>query len=152
MITGVAALGPPSESCTGACATVTQYLWNGTGTLDNYATQDAAGNYTDAHVRRQRHGHADHATADPDSTPSNGNGSRTEWRFYGDTNFPGKVTEIRRKSDLSTVGRIVFQPATRTGACARSSPTTRQTADGGGRVATRTEIGYIGLNDRRHSR
>lgn len=101
VITDVAALGPPSETCTGACAAITQYTWDASGgKLDNTATQDGSGNFTtrvfnaNGTVKQLTYG-------DPDSNPANGNGARTEWRFY-DTSFPGLVTEIRRKSDLST--------------------------------------------------
>jgi hypothetical protein len=144
VITTVAPLGPPSESCTGACATVAQYLWNGPGSLDNYGTQDAAGNYTTRTF--DANGMVTQVTfGDPDSNPSNGNGSRTEWRYYGDANYPGKVTEIRRRSDLSTAAASCS--ASNVDGCLRTVYTYRQPGTPGeGRVATITQTGYFDLD------
>ena len=101
VVTTVTPLGPPGQTCDGACTDVAQYVWNtGTGVLDLKATQDPAGNF----VSRTFDSNGlptQITTGDPDTDAANGNGARTEWRFYGDTNYPGKLTEIRRKSDLA---------------------------------------------------
>lgn len=100
VITSVAPLGPPSEGCTGACTDVQQYIWNtGTGVLDLRAEQDPAGFF----VSRTFDDNGMPTTisyGDTDSDAANTNQNRTEWRFYTDSSFPGKVTEIRRHSDL----------------------------------------------------
>jgi len=44
VVTTVTALGPPGETCEGACLEASQYIWNtGTGVLDLAAVQGAAG-------------------------------------------------------------------------------------------------------------
>ncbi|MGE0550196.1 MAG: hypothetical protein AB7O24_10095 [Kofleriaceae bacterium] len=100
VVTTVTPIGPPSESCDGACTDIAQYVWNtGGGALDLGATQDPIGNY----ISRAFDSNGMPTTityGDSDTNPATG-GSRTEWRYYGDSDFPGKVTEIRRKSDLS---------------------------------------------------
>jgi YD repeat-containing protein len=97
LVTTVAPLGPPGESCEGACAEVAQYIWNTTA-LRPSAIQDAAGHYetrtfdTNGLPTKITYG-------DVDSDPNNGNSAREVYLFY-DSTFPGKLSEIRRKSDL----------------------------------------------------
>jgi RHS repeat-associated protein len=102
VVTTVTALGPPSESCDGACLDVSQYIWDGgypSPALDLTATQDPAGNYISRHFNSN--GLPDKIVyGDTDGDPISG-GTRIEYRYYDSTN-PGLVTEIRRKSDLST--------------------------------------------------
>jgi RHS repeat-associated protein len=100
LITSVTPLGPPGESCDGACTDVAQYLWtNATNYVASLGTQDPSGNFTVRAVNSN--GLPTTITfGDVDSNPTNGNAAREEYLFYGDANFPGKVTEVRRKSDL----------------------------------------------------
>jgi RHS repeat-associated protein len=115
LVTGVTALGPPGESCDGACLDVAQYLWdNSTKYVASLGIQDPSGNYSVRSVNSN--GLPTRITyGDPDSNATNGNAAREVYLTYGDSNFPGRVTEIRRKSDLSTVGRCDPPPAAQDG-------------------------------------
>jgi hypothetical protein len=99
LVTTVAPLAPAGHTCDGACTDVAQYIWNtGGGALDLKAVQDPAGNY-ETRTFNANGLPTRIVYGDPDSTPDNGNGARTVYLFY-DATFPGKVSEIRRKSDL----------------------------------------------------
>ncbi|MFN0250059.1 MAG: hypothetical protein ACKV2T_24460, partial [Kofleriaceae bacterium] len=102
LVTNVAPLGPPGESCTGACTDVEQYIWDTSGSkLDLTAIKDPS--TTANYISRTFNANGlptAIAYGDPDANAANTNQARTEWRFYTDANFPGKVTEVRRKSDL----------------------------------------------------
>jgi hypothetical protein len=104
MVTTVAALAPTGQTCDGACLDVSQYFWdNSTKYVASLGTLDPSGNYSVRAVNAN--GLATEITfGDPDNNASNLNSNRTMWLFYGDANFPGRITEIRRKSDLSTAG------------------------------------------------
>ena len=140
VITNVAPLGPPSESCTGACTDVQQYVWNtGAGVLDLKATQDPAGFFTSRTFDANGMPTAI-AYGDGDSDATNTNQNRTEFRFYTDTNFPGKVTEIRRMSDLN--------PGICTaGAATNCAQTLYAYNAANGKVATITEKGWTRTPD-----
>jgi RHS repeat-associated protein len=133
VVTAVAPLGPPSETCEGACAEVIGYVWSSTSpALDLKATQDAAGYYvsrafdSNGLVTKVTYG-------DTDSDPDNGTSSREEYLAYGNASFPGKVTEIRRKSELSSSSCT----ATISTGCAR----TLYSYNADGLVSTITHLG-----------
>jgi RHS repeat-associated protein len=99
LVTTVAPLAPAGHTCDGACTDVAQYIWNtGGGALNLAAIQDPAGYYETRAFNANglpvwiNYG-------DPDSSADSKNGARTVFLFY-DPNFPGKVSEIRRRSDL----------------------------------------------------
>jgi RHS repeat-associated protein len=99
LVTTVAPLAPTGQTCDGACLDVAQYIWNtSAGALDLAAIQDPAGNY-ETRAFNANGLPTKIVYGDTDSSPDSG-GARTVYLFYGDTNFPGKVTEIRRKSEL----------------------------------------------------
>lgn len=117
VITTVTALGPPSESCEGACLEASQYVWNtGTGILDLGAIQDPSGNYT-VSAFNSNGLPTTISSGDPDTNPSNGNGARVQWISY-DSTFPGKVAETRRQSDL--IAGTGCQPTSGEASCARN--------------------------------
>ena len=102
VVTTVTALGPPSESCEGNCLDATSYVWNtGSGVLDLKAVQNPTGTYTTKEFNanglptRIVYG-------DPDATP--GGGEREMFLYYENSNFPGRVTEVRRQTSLSQDG------------------------------------------------
>ena len=98
VVTTVEPLGPPSQTCDGACTDVGEYVWTtGTSTLDLKATKDPNGNFTSRAFNSD--GLPMTITyGDSDSDPTTG-GTRTEYLTY-DTTFPGKVASVRRQSEL----------------------------------------------------
>jgi RHS repeat-associated protein len=142
LVTGVSALGPPGEPCTGACAEVTQYVWNTTGgRLDLTATKDALGGFTTASYNS--YGLPTKITyADNDANPSTGGaGSRTVYLFY-DGIFPGRLIETRHDS-------VMAAPGTCTGTLADHSGctyTTYQYDNDTGQLSHVTQNGWT-LND-----
>jgi len=95
LITTITAFTP----CTGACAPTAQYSWN-TTTLDLKGIKLADNNWTsyqrDANgmVITMSEGDVDDIAEDADPVPHT-------WFFYGDANFPGRVTEVRGQTDTS---------------------------------------------------
>jgi hypothetical protein len=67
--------------------------------------------------------------------PPNPANARTTWFFYGNSNFPGLVTEVRRKSELKPTG-------TCTNAIATDCKRTLTTYTTGGQVDTIQETGF----------
>lgn len=121
VITSVTAVGPPGESCDGACLDALSYVWNTTGgVLDLKATEDPSGKFLtktfDANGLPTKI-----VYGDADSDPTNAHSGREVFLFYGNTSFPGKVTEVRRKSDLSADRSSCS--STSTLGCARTSYT-----------------------------
>ena len=132
VVTAVSSFGPGGGSCTGACLNAEAYSWNtGSGTLDLGAVQDPAGNYS-ARAYNSNGLPTIITFGDSDTNPSNGNGSREVYLFY-DSTFPGKLSEVRRHSDLATG---TCSPTDST-ACARTLYT--YTSDG--KLYTVEEIG-----------
>jgi len=114
VVTGVSAFAGSSESCKGACLEAIDHVWKTVGSvLDLGAVQDPSRNYTtkefDGNGMPTRI-----VYGDPDSTA--GGGTREVFLYYGDANVPGKVTEVRRKSDLDARACN----ATTTHGCART--------------------------------
>lgn len=98
VVKSVTALGPPGETCSGACLDATSYIWAATHLLQ------AVGDATGAYVTKEYNffGLPTRITyGDSDTNPSNGNGAREVFLFY-DATFPGKISEIRRKGSLAT--------------------------------------------------
>jgi YD repeat-containing protein len=117
LITSVTPLGPPGESCDGACTDVALHLWSNTSRfVASAGVQDPSGNYSVRAVDGTTGLPTVITYGDLDSNPNNGNAARTVYLFYGDANFPGFVTEVRRKSDVQA-GACT---ATDTTACART--------------------------------
>jgi hypothetical protein len=82
--------------------------------LDLGAVQDPSGNYT---VRSYNANGLPEVISygDPDTNPTNGNAAREVFLYYGNASFPGRVTEIRRQSELYASGCSATSAAT----CAR---------------------------------
>jgi RHS repeat-associated protein len=134
VVTSVSSFGPGGGACTGACLDAQAYSWNtGTGTLDLGAIQDPAGNYS-ARAFNTNGLPTTITFGDADSNPSNGNGTREVYLFY-DSNFPGKLSEVRRKSDINVSGTCSTSV---TSGCAR----TLYTYSTDGKLATVEEIGF----------
>jgi RHS repeat-associated protein len=85
LVTAVSAIGPPSETCTGACAEVAAYVWN-PSTLDLVAVRDtfvldAFG--TSTTTEYNAYGQPTKIVyADTDENPQNGGGQRTVYLTY----------------------------------------------------------------------
>jgi hypothetical protein len=106
LVTTVTSFGPPSQSCDGACLDAAEYIWDTTGTkLDLVATKSPS----DANVPVSYEARAFDANGlptiisygDPDTVPTT-KGERLLYLFYRNPEFPGRVTELRRQSDLNT--------------------------------------------------
>ncbi|MEO8698736.1 MAG: hypothetical protein ABI867_01800 [Kofleriaceae bacterium] len=111
VITTVSSFGPGVETCDGACLQAIDHVWNTTsGKLDLTAVKDPSNYYTtkdfDANGLP-----ITIVYGDTDSLASNGNGQRTAHLFYGNPSFPGRVTEVRRVTELNPSG----------GTCTRTS-------------------------------
>jgi RHS repeat-associated protein len=129
LVTSVRAIGPGSEACTGACAEVTQYVWN-VSTLDLGAVKDGLGSYTTTEYNAN--GLPTRIVyADTDADAGNGGGQQTVYLKYSDS----LLTEIRRPS---AIGNGASCTATSGTGCAttRYSYTTRYA------VASTTQTGY----------
>ncbi len=126
--------GGGSGGCTGACAPTTEYDWG--STPDLAGTEQADGTWTS--YQRNSDGMVTlMARGDTDSDPTNAGGHKT-WFFYGDSNFPGRVTETRRLSELKAFQPSVSCDASNTTDCTRSI----YTYTAGGQVATRNDQGF----------
>ncbi|MDX2092442.1 MAG: hypothetical protein SFX73_31555 [Kofleriaceae bacterium] len=135
VITQVTSLGPPSETCTGACLQASQYIWNtGSGALDLQAIQDPAGNYT-AQAFNSNGLPTTIVYGDNDTDPTNSGGSRKQFIAY-DTAFPGKVKETWRQSDLVSSPACVAGTSGGSG-CAR----TVRTYNADGKLTQIQELG-----------
>jgi RHS repeat-associated protein len=135
VVTTVTALGPPSETCDGACLDVAQYIWNTAGgVLDLKAMEDPSGKFLTQTF--DGNGMPTRITyGDADADPTNGNSAREIYLYYGNANFPGLVTETRRKSELNAAAASCS--ATNTSGCAR----TLTTYDANGLISTVQELG-----------
>lgn len=94
LVTDITALGPPGE-CTGACASVTRYVWN--TALDLQAVRDAGGTHVSAKYN------ADGLPTkivygDPDEDPTNANGARRMFLLYDSR---GRLVEVRAPSVMA---------------------------------------------------
>ena len=75
------------------------------GKLDLAAVKDPSSSYyTVQDVQRERHADADHLRGI--RRHDGGRTARTIFLCYGDSNFPGQVTETRRKSELDASAAI----------------------------------------------
>jgi YD repeat-containing protein len=108
VVTSVAPIAASGDTCDGACAEIGGYVWrtsyNNGGvivpTLDLQAVGDALGNYTSRELNNNGLPiHISYGDTDSDATTSGG--ARDEYLIY-DTNFPGRVSEIRRQSNIDT--------------------------------------------------
>ncbi len=124
---------PASGGCTGACAEHTDYDW-GT-TPDLAGVKQADGTWTS--YQRNAAGLVTlSARGDTDSNPTNAGGQKT-WTFYGNASFPGRVTEVRRVSELKAGGTYSCD-ASLTTDCAR----TLYTWNSDGLLGSRQELGF----------
>ncbi len=100
VVTTVTPIGAGGGSCSGACTDVAQYVWNTspTNVIRAIGMQDPLGNFTSA-TYNSNGLPTQIAFGDTDSIPTNGGFQRTVYLSY-DTVFPGRVKEIRRKSDI----------------------------------------------------
>lgn len=100
VITSVSAFAGSSEQCEGACLDAIDHVWNTTsGALDLTAEKDPSANYTVKDYNAN--GLPTRIVYGSNDTTGNSTKLREVFLYYGDASFPGKVTEIRRKSDLS---------------------------------------------------
>lgn len=133
-VTAVRALGPQGESCSGACAAVTEYVWN-PQTLDLAAQKDALGAYTS--VKYDANGMPIKiVTADNDADASAG-GARVLYLYY-DPVYPGRLRELRRPSVMKGVPGQYCTESNSTG-CAR---TLYQYDYATGKLTQQIELGY----------
>ena len=100
VVTAVAPIGAGGGSCAGACTDVAAYVWNTSpsNVIRAIGTQDPLGNYTSATYNSD--GLPTRiAYGDTNSDATDGGYQRTVF-FYYDSTFPGRLSEVRRKSDL----------------------------------------------------
>jgi hypothetical protein len=91
----------PVTPCTGSCAPTAQYSWD-TTTLKLKGIKRATGNWTS--FARDGNGMVTMmAEGDTDDDPTNGGGKDT-WIFYGNSSFPGRMTEKRSPSSVQLEG------------------------------------------------
>jgi RHS repeat-associated protein len=118
VVTTITAIGPPGEICDGACLDAAGYIWNtSSGALDLAAVEDPSNHY----ITRSFNANGLPTRivyGDTNSDASDGGGEREVFLFYGDANFPGKLTEVRRRSELSSNASSCS--ATSTVGCART--------------------------------
>ncbi len=126
---------PASGGCTGVCTKNAEYDWLSTPELAG--VKEADGTWTS--YQRNNNGLVTlMARGDTDSDPTNTGGQKT-WYFYGNTAFPGKVTEVRRVSELKAGGTPPPAcGATTTTDCAR----TLYTWDSDGLLSSQQELGF----------
>ena len=134
LVTTVTPLGPPSESCEGACTDVAEYAWNTTGVVDLKGVKDPNSKWT-SYSYNANGLPTKIVYADSDNDASNGGGLRTLYLAYGDSNFPGRVTESRRQSDIKKGG-------TCTDSDASYCQQTLYSYSSDGLLASRQEKGY----------
>ncbi|KAB2910761.1 MAG: hypothetical protein F9K40_01985 [Kofleriaceae bacterium] len=121
------------DGCTGACLKNSEYDWLSTPELAG--VKEADGNWTS--YQRNSNGLVTlMARGDTDSDPTNSGGHKT-WYLYGNSTFPGKVTEIRRISELKAGGSPACDASTTTD-CAR----TLFTWNSNGLLGSKQEIGF----------
>jgi hypothetical protein len=135
LVTTVTALGPPGQSCDGACLDVAEYLWDTSGTkLDLVATKDATNIYE---VREFNANGLPTIISygDPNSTIATSKGEREVFMEYGNANFPGKVTKVRRASDLDA------NASSCTSGSSTGCSSTTYTFSSDGKLATRVDAG-----------
>jgi len=123
----------PATACTGACAETTEYDWG--STPDLAGIEQADGTWTS--FQRNSDGLVTlSARGDTDSDPTNAGGQKT-WTFYGNSSFPGRVTEVRRVSELKAGGSYSCDASTTTD-CAR----TLYTWNSDGLLGSRQDLGF----------
>ncbi len=104
----------PFTPCTGACAPTAEYAWN-TSTLDLKGIKKADNNWTS--FQRDANGMVvTMAEGDSDNDATNTGGIKT-FLFY-DSNFPGKLSEIRHQSSIED--RFVCDAGTGVAGCKRT--------------------------------
>ncbi len=127
-VAGIAASG---GSCTGACAETTEYDWG--STPDLAGVKQADGTWTS--YQRNSDGLVTlTAIGDTDSDPTNTGGQKT-WSFFGNSTFPGRLTETRKLSELKPSGTC---NGTTTTDCAR----TIYTWNSNGLLGSRQDVGF----------
>lgn len=132
LIDAVSAL--PASTCTGACLEHDDYAWLTTPDLAGVREPD--GTWTS--FQRNADGLVTlMARGDTDSDPTNAGGFKT-YSFYGNASFPGRVTEIRRLSELKADGSSPACDATTTTDCAR----TINTWNSDGLLGSRQDLGF----------
>jgi RHS repeat-associated protein len=99
VVSTVAPLGPGGGSCSGACTDVMAYSWSalGTGNINVVGREDPATNFTSA-VYNSNGLPYQIGYGDSDADPTNSGANRTEYISY-DSQFPGRIAQIRRVSD-----------------------------------------------------
>ncbi|MCW5803059.1 MAG: hypothetical protein KIT31_11790 [Deltaproteobacteria bacterium] len=129
--------GGSGGSCSGACTDVAQYIWGtSSNALDVLGIKDPLGNYV-SKAYNSNGLPTKIVYADTDSNPATvPSGARVVYMFY-DTVLPGRLTEIRRKSDLSSSASSCSDSNT-TG-CARTVLTYNTSA--GNELSTITQSG-----------
>ena len=133
LVTTVTSVGPPSESCEGACTEIAEYAWDTSSVLNLLGIKDPGDNWT-SYAYDGNGLPITIVYADTDDDATNGGGARTLELYYDDSSFPGLVSESRRQSDLST------------SACTRSTSTGCQrtlfTYNSNGLLSSRQELGF----------
>jgi YD repeat-containing protein len=124
----------PATTCTGACLENTEYDW---GSAPELAGVEAADGTWTSYQRNGDGLVTLMAQGDTDSDPTNAGGLKT-WYFYGDSSFPGRVTEVRRMSELKADGGSPACDASTTTDCAR----TINTWNSDGLLASRQDLGF----------
>ena len=110
VVTNVGPVGPGGGACSGACAEVLQHVWSpATGLINQVGLEDSMFGTTSYALCTTNGSGCTMSLpyqigyGDNDSDPTNGGWNRTEWIYY-DSTYPGRVSEVRRPSDVSTSG------------------------------------------------
>lgn len=135
IVTLVAPLAPTSHTCEGACTDVAEYAWDtASGTkADLIGVQDPEGHWV-SYDYDSNGMPTIMAVGDTDNDPTNSSSGIQSWMYYGNSSFPGRVTEVRRASDKGS------------GTCSQSVSTdckrTLYTYNSDGLIGSVQELGF----------
>jgi RHS repeat-associated protein len=110
VVTNVGPVGPGGGGCSGACAETMAHIWSSvSGWVSQVGLEDSMFGTTSYALCTTNTGGCTMSLpyqigyGDNDFDPTNGGYNRTVWIYY-DSTYPGRIIEVRRPSDISTVG------------------------------------------------